>query len=482
MTHNPIPKVLLIEPPSPNPYGTLRILGSLGSHKADMAWAPLDLMIIAGLLDKHKIGASIIDAQTLKYSFGELKGLIEKERPQAVVFTTTIPTMDNDCLTAQVAKEVAKNILTIAIGLSIESSKINLLEKYPYLDAVIYSEPELPLLELVQSDFDFPKVNGLYYRKDGAVGKTPPYPRPQNLDVFGIPAHEKVPFRLYKDPLMKRRPMTLVSCSRGCINACNHCLSVFQKPLRYRSVANVLEEMRKIKSLGIREIKFFDCALTNDLAWTNNFLHELSRGKFNFSWLCNARADRLPRETLELMKKTGCHTICIGSESANQGILDTMGKNITVAEIEETVRQIKRLKMRVLLYFTFGLIGETSQTMRQSIDFAKRLEPDLATFGIVVPVWGTRFYDYLEKNGLLDTYDITVYDPNNPPVYSYPGLSSREIYETSMQGYREFYLRPKFILRRFLASPLKIGSHWDNFKIFVRRYLVNKYETFYDKL
>jgi radical SAM superfamily enzyme YgiQ (UPF0313 family) len=475
MTHNPMPKVLLIEPPSSNPYGTLRILGSLGSHKADMAWAPLDLMIIAGLLDKHKIPSVIIDANTLKYSFSRLKEFIRKEAPAAVVFTTTIPTMDNDCLTAKMAKEVNPAILTVAIGLSIESSKINLLQTYPYLDTVIYSEPELPLLEIIRLGLQLPGIKGLYYRENGRIIKSLPYPQCRNLDEFGIPAHEKVPYWLYRDPLMKRRPMTLVSCSRGCMNACNHCLSIFQRPLRYRSVGNVLEELRKIKNLGIREIKFFDCGLTNDLKWTEAFLEEMIAGRFNFSWNCNARADRLPPQTLALMKKAGCHTICIGSESANQEILDTMGKNLTVKAIKETVREIQSQKMQVLLYFTFGLIGETRKTMRQSIEFAKEMNPDLVTFGIVVPVWGTRFYDYLEKNKLLDTYDLSLYDPNNPPVYSYPELSSREIHEISLQGYREFYLRPRFILKRFLASPLKIGSHWHNLRVFVRRYIISSH-------
>ncbi|MCX5657371.1 MAG: radical SAM protein, partial [Candidatus Omnitrophica bacterium] len=308
---------------------------------------------------------------------------------------------------------------------------------------------------------------------NGGIEKTPPHIRCQNLDEFGIPSHDKVPFRLYKDPLQLRHPMTLVSCSRGCINSCNHCLSVFQKPLRYRSLENVLKEMRLLKNLGIREIKFFDCALTNDIKWANNFFKALIDERFNFSWTCNARADSLPPDTLRLMKQAGCHTICIGSESANQEILEKMGKNIKISDIESSVRNIKKLKMRVLMYFTFGLIGETHRTMRQSIEFAKRLNPDLVTFGIVVPVWGTRFYDYLDKNKYLMDVDISLYDPNNPPVYNYPHLSSYDIYQTSLKGYREFYLRPSFILKRLTNNPFNIRSHISNLIIFIKRYLLS---------
>ena len=83
-------KVLLIEPPSPNNFNSLRVLGSIGSTKADMIWPPYDHMLIGGLLRKHDIyDFKIIDAQNLNITFPELKKIIKKEMPEIVVFTTT---------------------------------------------------------------------------------------------------------------------------------------------------------------------------------------------------------------------------------------------------------------------------------------------------------------------------------------------------------------------------------------------------------
>lgn len=469
-------KVLLIEPPSPSEFGTIRVLGSMGTCKTDMAWPPYDLMIIGGLLDKNGIKSKIIDANCLRLSYLQVKDIIAEERPEIVIFTVTTPTLDNDVKTAKVAKEVSKDVVTVAVSLAMETVRENLLSKYPYLDAYPYHEPELSVLDLIKSDYDPKNVLGIYYREDGMIKKNEPCPKIKNLDDFGIPPHEKVPFKIYKDPLMKRKPMTIVCASRACINHCMHCLAPFQKPLRYRSVDNVIEELKLVESLGIKEVKFFDCGITNDLDWVNEFCERMISEGIDLTWNCNSRADHLPLDTLELMKEAGCHTICIGAESANQKILDTIRKNETVEQIEEAVKNMKKVGIRTLMYFTFGLPGETKDTMNESIKFAKRLNPDFVTFGIVVPAYGTRFWEYLEKNGYLQDSDESKWDPNSPPAYNYPNLSGDEIYKTATRGYREFYFRPKYILKRLfnLSSLTGLRNDIGNFAICVKRYILQR--------
>ena len=113
--------------------------------------------------------------------------------------------------------------------------------------------------------------------------------------------------------------------------------------------------------------------------------------------------------------------------------------------------------------------------MQTSINFAKRLNPDYVTFGIVVPAYGTKFYSYLEKNGYMHNIDGNKWDPNNPPVYNYPDLSSDEIYKTAMRGYREFYLNHRYILKRLyniIKSPKTITRDLSIFKVFMKRYVI----------
>jgi radical SAM superfamily enzyme YgiQ (UPF0313 family) len=465
-------KVLLIEPPARGEFGAMRVLGSIGSTKAEIVWPPYDLMIIGGLLRKNNIDFKIIDAIGLKISFSELKKIIRKETPEIVVFTTTATTISNDVLTAKITKDVSRNIKTIGINLSMQGIRDldKLLKKYTYLDMIAYGEPDFPVLNLIKSNYNPKNVLGIYYRIGKKIIKNKPQP-PENLDELGIPVHDVIPFKVYRDPLMKRRPMTIVCTSRGCVNMCIYCASKFQRPVRYRSIENVIKEIKLIESLGIKEIKFFDCTFTNNLKWVNEFLKRLVKEKIDISWSCDVRADRLPFKTVKLMKKAGCHTICIGSDSSDQRILNNIRKNITVRQIEDAVKRVKKEGLRVLLYFTFGHPGETKETIKNSIEFAKKMNPDLVTFGIIVPVYNTEFYDYLEKNKFLINIDSNKCDTSKPPAYSYPHLSSEEIYNLVMQGYREFYLRPNFILKR-LTKSTSLKYDFNNFRFFVKRYVL----------
>jgi len=96
---------------------------------------------------------------------------------------------------------------------------------------------------------------------------------------------------------------------------------------------------------------------------------------------------------------------------------------------------------------------------------------DLVTFGVATPVPGTKFYEYIEKNGYFIEKDWSKFDPALPPVYSYPNLSSQEIFEFSRKAYKAFYLRPAFILKRFFGqrSLRDVQNNYANFISFLQR-------------
>ncbi|MEI7562612.1 MAG: hypothetical protein WCJ39_02625 [bacterium] len=56
--------------------------------------------------------------------------------------------------------------------------------------------------------------------------------------------------------------------------------------------------------------------------------------KYNFGWFGFSRVDVLDKETMQLMKQAGCHTIRFGVESGNEYILKTYGKGYTLDVIK----------------------------------------------------------------------------------------------------------------------------------------------------
>jgi len=464
-------RIMLIEPGTGTKDGVMRILASIGTNKADWKFPPLDLMGIGGILRKNGIEDFVIlDSLNTGLTHAQTKQRITEEKPELVIFTFTAYTAKNDMLVASAAKEVSKGIRTLAVNFAAESYPGSLMDDFPDLDYLAYHEPEYPCLDLVRSGYEPAGVCGIYYRNDGKVVKNPERPL-LDLDDIGVPAHDKIPLDIYRSPYQKRKPMSVTCFSRGCVNQCAHCLSKFLQPLRKRSYESIFEEFELLRSLGVKELRFFDAELTCDMDWAEGLFEKMIEKKIDITFSCNTRADTVRPTLLEKMKKAGCHLLSIGVNSADQQMLDNAGRNETVGQVLEAVKLIKKRGFRLTTFTTFGSKGETGETMRRTIRLIRDIDPDLASFSIAVPVLGTEFYDYLKKNGLLDeSAPPEAYDPNLPPVYSYPGLSSREMYEISLQAYRSFYLRPAYIIKRLLRSY----NRADDFKslfYFLRRYV-----------
>jgi len=450
----------------------MRILASCGSNKADWKFPPLDLMGIGGLLRKNGIGDfKILDALNLDLTHRQTKEYIRQEEPELVVFTFTVFTAKNDMRVAALSKEISPDIKTLAVNIAAESYPGNVLEDFPDVDFLAYHDPELPALDLINAGYNPEKVKGIYYKKNGEVIKNPENIL-ENLDDIGIMAHDKIPLRIYKSPYQRRKPMSATSFSRGCINQCAHCIgSRYLNPLRLRSHENIIEEMHFLEALGVKEIRLFDGELTCNIDWAEGLFDKWLSEKIDITFSCNVRADGARASLLEKMKKAGCHLISIGFDSTSQEILDNMNKNETAEQIMDAIKLIKKMGFRLSTFTTFGHKGETKDTMLDTIKMIKKVNPDLASFSLAVPVIGTPFYDYLKENGFLnETAPLEAYDPNLPPVYSYPDFPSDHMYKIAMDAYRSFYLRPRYIAKRLFRTY----HLWDDLKgmlYFMGRYV-----------
>jgi 2-polyprenyl-3-methyl-5-hydroxy-6-metoxy-1,4-benzoquinol methylase len=109
------------------------------------------------------------------------------------------------------------------------------------------------------------------------------------------------------------------------------------------------------------------------------------------------------------------------------------------------VATCKRLGVNVHLTFTFGLEGETLETIRQTLDFALDLDPDSAQFSLATPFPGTRFYDEVTRSGNLLTDDWRMFDGNRHTVIQTQSLTREELEAALSQAIQEWndHLRNK---------------------------------------
>lgn len=466
--------ILLIEPPPLGNYGNQRSKGAFGNLKTDIRWPSIDLMVIAGHLRKNGFPVSLIDGGGERLTLNQLKGRIRPINPQIIILNTSTTTIFHDLSVAREIKAIKPHSLIGIIGVHVMALPKETMRLCQELDFAVFSEPEIPILNLAKS-LNLSLVKGICYRKNGKILKNDPEPPIKNLDDLGLPAHDLIPLEIYQEPQMKRRPLTMTMVSRGCINRCIFCSSCFYGRYRLRSIKNVMQELRWItKSLGVKELKFYDDGITYNYHWAKDLFTNMIKEKIDLSWNTNIRADFIDYELAKLMKKAGCHTVNMGLESASQDILNNIKKNLTVERMEQAVADCQKAGIEVCAYFIIGLPGETDETIKQTIEFAKKLDLDLVTFNVPAPHPGTEFYRYLESNGYLRTKDWSKYDTNSVPVYDYPTMSAKEIYRSALRAYRQFYLRPSYLWKRLkrINSWMELTNLVNNFFAFMGGFII----------
>ena len=106
-------------------------------------------------------------------------------------------------------------------------------------------------------------------------------------------------------------------------------------------------------------------------------------------------------------------------------------------------------KLGLLIHgdFIIGLPGETRESIRRTIDFAKKLDTETIQVSIAHPYPGTEFYEYARKNDLITIDSMTDEKGHQLPNVIYPGLDRGELVEWVERFYGEYYFRPKVAWR-----------------------------------
>ncbi|MBE7558175.1 radical SAM protein [bacterium] len=167
------------------------------------------------------------------------------------------------------------------------------------------------------------------------------------------------------------------------------------------------------------------------------------------------------------MARSGCKLISYGIESGDPDILASTRKNITLQQAEEAIRVSKEAGITFFAYFIVGLPGENWDTIRRTIDFAVRTDPDYALFHIATPFPGTTLFEQAAERGLILNQDWTTYDEEKGGAMRTEYLSAEEIVRARKLAMRRFYFRPSRVLRELgrirslsdLRSRLTAGLH-----------------------
>jgi len=502
--------VLLVNPPAPDRGIWIRSQHRVGRRsRENMIWPQVSLAQLAALLHPD-YSVEIVDAIPLRMTWEEFGRLLAAKRPRYYVTQVTAPTLTNDMRGTFLARSLGAR--TIAFGTHVTPMPGQTLDAFPTLDYVLRGEPELTLRELIDTldvvdgrwkialggwqmadgrsrdpeawarlermyqDTEpawrgpwetaqpaaqcpalgerLAAIRGLAWRaSSGEVRINPDRSFIRNLDDLPLPLHRLLPWDRYRAPSI-RGPYTFIVTGRGCQAGCKFCIKhvSYGSGVRVRSPENVLQELRLLWNMGLRNVHMYSDAFTASREQVMGICEGMVREGLRFRWLCNSRVDYVDPEMLHAMKRAGCWMISWGIESASAEIRQRVHKGTTEEKIERALRWSKQAGIKNWGYFIIGLPGETEETIRQTIALSKELPLDLALFHIAAPYPGTPFFFEVVENGWFRPGTAwEEIDMDESTVLDYPQLSAEQIQQWARRAFREWAMRPGPLLT-FLKS------------------------------
>lgn len=463
--------ILFVNQPRMNGIPVPREIDCANPQK-DFLVQPLALAYLAASARNEKCKVGLIDLNIMDKDYAYLIPLLKKEKPRIVIGSFAIPSIFIDLELCGVVKQ--NSDAKFGIWGPIPSALRDFFyKKFPDLDFIIENEPEFTMQEIAKNlkknnrDI-FAKVKGLSYRKKRKIVFNG-FRKLGNLDNLPIPAYDLLQMNLYHTPYNRRLPMTIMRTSRGCVARCTFCLiggldkmeRGYGVPWRAQSAERTLKEIEYVsRNFGIREINFFDAEFTINKKRVKDICMGIIKRKIDIIWNCNARVDLVDYETLKWMKKAGCYGISYGVESINKEVVRLCKKNITAEQVENAVKLTKSSGIQPALYFMIGLPGETIESIKETIAFAKKmaLKYDLRPqCTIATPYPGTEFWNTAKKNSWIKE-DLDKLEQTTASI-SYPHLSQEELEYWHSQFYKQVVLNPIRLIKRVLRI-----RHWNEIK------------------
>jgi radical SAM superfamily enzyme YgiQ (UPF0313 family) len=465
--------ILLVNPPTPDGGYWIRTQHRVGRRtRENMVWPQVSLAQMAALLhDNYRV--AIIDANAERMGWPEFTKLLDRYQPKYYLTQMTAPTLENDMYGCFLAH--ARGAKTIAFGTHVTPIPRESMRPYPSLDFVLVGEPDLTIRDLVDhlegkidqrpehilrifenhdpsyqpalnedGSVNLYGIKGLAWRKGDEIVLNFPRPFIQSLDDLPIPLHEMLPLKKYLMPMIKG-PFTFIVTSRGCPAGCTYCIKhvSYQFSARLRSPKLIMEELWKLKELGINNIHMYSDLFTVNREQVMDLCQRMIDEKINIRWTSNSRVDYVDEEMLRTMGRAGNYLISWGIESGNEQILKHAHKGAYPDKAERALRWAKAAGIKNWGYFIIGLPGETEETIRQTIDFAKRLPLDIALFHVAAPYPGTPFFFEVVENGWFrpGTRWEQV-DMDKGTVLDYPNLRAEQLLYWQKRAFREWAFRP----------------------------------------
>lgn len=449
-----------------NPPGTKRYFRDYFCtlvSKANYYYHPVDLVYLSGVLDREGYFLDCVDALAEGLSPEVAHRRIAAFRPDLVVYLIASPSYEEDVAFLSELKRRLPDTTFVGSGDVYREIRAHALALHPFCDAVLtdFSTHDLPRWLARTEDGVF--ENLIYRGADGAV-REGAETHGHGFYAMPVPRWDLWSHDGYRFPFSERRGWATVLTDFGCPFSCTFC-PMSTTGYKLRDIDTVVDELRLLRALGIHEVFFRDQTFGVNRVRTQELLARITAEFPELRWTCWSRVDLVNEEFLRAVRDAGCHTVMFGIESANEEILKRYKKNTKRAQMEEALRLTRSLGLKSVGTFVLGLPGESEESIRGTIAFAAKLPLDYASFNIATPRFGSTFRRLMREQGVLDASRMSFDSSRAKPVWLEESegelLPNETIFRLQRDAIRSFYLRPSYLLRRFLTlkTPHQAWAH-----------------------
>ncbi len=292
------------------------------------------------------------------------------------------------------------------------------------VDGVCIGEGEEAMVDLanaLEGGGDYLSIPNWWFKRDGEIIRNPLRPLLEDLDSLPFPDRELF---YSKDAFSRESGLKHFISSRGCPYRCSYCYNqafneIYRglgKIVRHRSVDNVLEELKWVRSkYPLRFVVFLDDLFIWPLKWVEEFAEKYPR-EIGLPFFCNVRPNLVSRELVSLLKEAGCHSVGMGVETGDEEIRRKLLKrDITQEQILEAARLIKEAGLRLITTNMIGLPGGSLEVDFKTLELNIACRPDYANVFLYQPYPRTELGEYAKEHDLLEGY----YDDIGPSAWDH---------------------------------------------------------------
>jgi anaerobic magnesium-protoporphyrin IX monomethyl ester cyclase len=449
-------------------------------------WPPLHLAYLAGAALDAGNEARIFDAMNKKQSFEHIRQEIERYQPDCVMTIDYLPvtgaistaTVPDALKILDIAKEVNPEIVTLLGGPHPTFMYQEILEDDAnHVDYIITGEPEQTLKQLLSAlpEGKAREIKGIVYRDGDKVVANPRQPHIVELDALK-PAWHLLDWDDYQYKVDPCGRMASILTSRGCDMECAFCSQrmFWREDWRCRKPENVIEEMAHL--IDTYQIGFFtliDAYPTKHRDRWELFLDLLIERKFGVYLLIETRVEDIIRDAdiLHKYRDAGIIHVYLGAESADKDTLNSLNKGTSFEMNKEALDLLREADIITEASFMIGFPNETWESIENTIESAKYLNPDIAVFPVVTPMPFTPIHK--EMYDRIRVWDYSKYNLVTPIVEPYE-MTMDEITQALGTCYMKFYsnkvqeivaledcFKRRYMMSAFRHMMRDHGAHFD---------------------